>query len=145
MRLNEELYFEITAEGKRESVERFASFILSGELDDFFDVSDDYIVYDDNFDSASPDEKVSFVFTNDEYGVSIDSLNPEDFLDVFCKGSMGIFLSGTLYDIDDEEYSFISHEDDVSFTNTKNISEFNDELDAKAYEEELEAKEDYEE
>ena len=145
MRLNEELYFEITVEGKKEALIRFASYLLSGELDDFFDVSDDYIVYDDDFNAVSFEEKSSFIFTNDEYGVSIDTLDPEDFLDAFCKGSHGLFVNGTLYDIDDEEYSFISPEDDTGYTNTKNINEFNDELDAKAYEEEQEAKEDYEE
>ena len=49
MILYEELYFEITLTGKKSDLKKFVSYIKSGELDDFFDFSADYISYDDEF------------------------------------------------------------------------------------------------
>ena len=36
MRLHEELYFEINAEGDRQSIDKFVAYMTSGVLDDFF-------------------------------------------------------------------------------------------------------------
>ena len=128
MILHDEIYFEITLEGTADALHRFKSFALSGVFDDFFDVSDDYIIYEDN---ASEDGKSTIVFTNDEYGVEIDRFDVEEFLDVFCKGAEALFVNGCIYDIDDEEFRFISHEGDSSYTDAKH-ARFNDELDEAA-------------
>ena len=37
MRLHDELYFEIHAAGNKSDVQRFVEFLLSGDLDDFFE------------------------------------------------------------------------------------------------------------
>ncbi len=141
--LHDEIYFEITLEGEKEQITRFASYALSGVLDDFFEISDEYLVYDDYYENAGENDVVTLIFTNDEYGIETDSFDPEEFLDVFCKGAQKLYVSGCIYDIDDEEYRFVSHEGDSSFTNVKNITKFNDELDEEAEREEREADDDY--
>lgn len=141
MKLHEELYFEITAEGEKNAIEKFAAFITSGELDDFFEFSDDYIIYSDNYESESPFGKVIITLANDDFGIEIDSLDPEEFLDALCSGGKNILIHGHLYDIDDEEYRFISHVGDSSYINSEKI-EFNDELDEEACREEREEIED---
>ena len=67
MKLHEELYFEITAEADRETVDKFVAFVTSGELDDFFEFTSDYIIYSDNYNSASYGENVSVTLANDDY------------------------------------------------------------------------------
>jgi hypothetical protein len=136
MRLHDELYFEITAEGSRAELDRFSAFLTSGVLDDYFEVSEDYIIPDDDYDSAMESEKTTLVFSNDEYAIEIDSFDPESFLEILCKGGKNLYLTGQLFDCDDTEYRFISNEGDSSFVDADKIDLFNDELDAKALEEE---------
>ncbi len=143
MKLHEELYFEITAEADRETVDKFVAFVTSGELDDFFEFTSDYIIYSDNYNSASYGENVSVTLANDDYGIEIDSFNPEDFLDALCSGGKNLFIHGNLYDIDNEEYRFVSHVGDTSYDNSDDI-EFTDELDDEARREESLADDDYE-
>ena len=142
MRLNEELYFEFTAEGSKTDVERFISYVCSGVLDDYFEISEDMITYSDNFDDNMPGEPVSATVSNDDYGIEISSLNPESVLEVICAGGAPVFIHGHLYDIDDEDYAFISHEGDSSFVNVEDI-EYKDELDIEAYKEELDERDNY--
>lgn len=129
MKLCEELYFEITVEGRREALRRFASYLTSGELDDFFEISENYICYGDDFyeDNGNPDS--SLVFTNDDLGIEIDSFDPEEFLDALCRVTVDLDVMGHLYDIDDEEYSFQSLRGDVGYTNQRSIDHFNEESD----------------
>ena len=61
MTLYEELFFEITVRGKKADLKKFASYVKSGELDDFFEFSSDFISYADNFDDAEPDEESEIV------------------------------------------------------------------------------------
>ena len=136
MRLHDELYFEITAEGSRAELDRFSSFLTSGVLDDFFEISEDYIIPDDDYDSTLDSQKTSFVFSNDEYAIEIDSFDPEAFLEIFCKGGKNLHLSGQFFDSDDTEFRFVSNESDSSFIDADKIDLFNDELDARALEEE---------
>lgn len=136
MTLYEELYFEITVTGTKAGLKKFVKYLKSGELEDFFDVSDDYIVYDDDYAATDDNGETGFTFTNDDLGIEIDECNPEDFLDIFCKASRELEISGRLYDLDDEEYVFTSERGSASYVNSKKIKRFNDELDAKAYEEE---------
>ena len=142
MKLHDELYFEITAEGTKSEIEKFASFITSGELDDFFELSDDYLIFSDNYDYASGFEAVSVTVSNDDYGIEIDSLNPEDFLDVLCSAGKNVTIHGHLFDVDDEEYNFVSDVGSASFINTEDI-DFADELDQEARREEI-SDDDYE-
>ena len=131
MKLHEELYFDFTAEGAKSDVKKFVSFITSGELDDFFELTDDLISYSDNYSFASDSEKVSITVSNDDYGFEIDSLNPEEFLEVLCAGGRSLYIHGNLFDIDDEEYRFVSHAGDAYFINSDKI-EYSDELDEEA-------------
>ena len=141
MKLHEELYFEITAEGDKNELQKFISYITSGELDDYFEFSSDFIVYDDNFYSASYGDTASITISNDDFGIEIEDFDPEDFLESLCKGGKAISLWGHLYDIDDEEYRFTSPAGDPCYTNAAKINKFNDELDEEAYKEEQAADE----
>ena len=103
MTLCEELYFEITLSGTKSELKKFVSYLKSGELDDFFEVSSDYIHYDDEFDSTDNDKETSFIFSNDDYGIEIDEFDTDEFLEVFCKAAKPLDVEGRLFDVDDEE------------------------------------------
>lgn len=137
MTLCEELYFEITLSGTKSELKKIVSYLKSGELDDFFEVSSDYIHYDDEFDSVESDKEASFIFSNDDYGIEIDEFDTDEFLEVFCKATKALDVEGRLFDVDDEEYSFISSKGDSYYVNAKKTTKFNDELDEKAYEEDM--------
>ena len=136
MKLYEELYFDITVSGEKAALRRFSDFLLSGALDDFLEISDDYIIFADNYATASDGEQTSFAFTNDDMGISIDELDPEDFLEALCHASRSVEIRGNLYDLDDGEYSFVSALGDTDFLNSRANLRFNDELDEQALEEE---------
>ena len=131
MKLHEELYFEITVEGVKSDVVKFIDYVRSGELDDFFDFSSQYIVYDDNYAISSDIGQVSVSLSNDNYGIEIDSFDPEEFLDALCSGGKNVTIHGNIFDIYDEEYRFISNAGESSYINTDKI-DFSDELDDEA-------------
>ena len=131
MKLHEELYFEITVEGAKSDVVKFIDYVKSGELDDFFDFSSQYIVYDDNYAISSDIGQVSVSLSNDNYGIEIDSFDPEEFLDALCSGGKMVTIHGNVFDIYDEEYRFISNAGESSYINTDKI-DFSDELDDEA-------------
>ena len=131
MKLHEELYFEITVEGAKSDVVKFIDYVKSGELDDFFDFSSQYIVYDDNYAISSDIGQVSVSLSNDNYGIEIDSFDPEEFLDALCSGGKMVTIHGNIFDIYDEEYRFISNAGESSYINTDSI-DFSDELDDEA-------------
>ena len=135
MILCEEIYFEITLKGERSEVKKFARFLKSGELDDFFEVSSDFISYSDEDEEDA--DKLTMIFSNDDFGIECDELDTEDFLDLFCKAARNLDVSGHLYDINDQEYSFISEAGSGDYRNARSIDRFNDELDEAAYNEEL--------
>lgn len=137
MTLCEELYFEVTLTGSKSELKKFVSYLKSGELDDFFEITSDYIHYDDEFDSADSDHETSIIFSNDDYGIEIDEFDTDEFLEVFCKAAKSLDVSGRLFDIDDEDYEFVSAEGDSYYVNAKRTTKFNDELDEKAYEEDM--------
>ena len=138
MTLCEELFFEIKLSGKKSELKKFVSFLKSGELDDFFEITSEYIDYDDTYHDASDDQETSVSFVNEEYGIEIEEFDTDEFLDVFCKAGANLDIEGRLFDIDDEEYSFISAMGDTYYVNSKNAKRFNDELDEAAYKEEQE-------
>lgn len=137
MTLCEELYFEITLTGTKSELKKFVSFLKSGELDDFFEVTSDYINYDDEFEGALPEQETSIIFSNDDMGIEIDEFDTDEFLEVFCKAARRLDVEGRLFDIDDEEYEFVSEAGDSYYLNAKRTQKFNDELDEKAYEEDM--------
>ena len=135
MTLCEELYFEITLTGAKTDLKKFISYLKSGELDDFFEFTSDYINYDDEFDGALPEQETSVILSNDDYGIDIDEFDTDEFLEVFCKAAKALDVEGRLFEIDDEEYEFTSAKGDSYYLNAKRTIKFNDELDEKAYEE----------
>lgn len=137
MTLCEELYFEITLTGAKTDLKRFVSYLKSGELDDFFEFTSDYISYDDEYEGAEPEQETSITISNDDYGIEIDEFDTDEFLEVFCKAAKTLDVEGRLFDIDDEEYEFTSAKGDSYYLNAKRTIRFNDELDEKAYEEDL--------
>jgi len=137
MTLCEELYFEITLTGAKSELKKIVSFLRSGELDEFFEISSEYISYDDEYDTTPPEGETSVIFSNDDYGIEIDEFDTDEFLEVLCKAAKSLDVRGTLYDIDDEEYSFISEKGDSYYLNAKRTSMFNDELDERAREEDM--------
>ena len=138
MTLCEELYFEINLTGTKSELKKFVSYLKSGELDEFFEITSDYINYDDEYATAEDDKETSIIFSNDDYGVEIDEFDTDEFLEVFCKAAKALEVNGRLFDIDDEEYEFISAKGDSYYVNAKRTNtRFNDELDEKAYEEDM--------
>lgn len=136
MTLYDELYFEIELRGAKTELKKFVRFLKSGDLDDFFEISGDFIAYDDDFTEVDESAETGIVFTNDDLGVDVDEFNPEDFLDVFCKAAKNLDVTGHFYDIEDEEYSFTSAVGDSGFVSGKAPKRFHDELDEEAYREE---------
>ncbi|MBR2965450.1 MAG: hypothetical protein IKC34_02740 [Clostridia bacterium] len=129
MLLCEELYFEITLTGAKSEIKKLISFLKTGGLDDFFEFSADYISYDDEFDTTENEGKTSVVLANDDYGIEIDELDTDDFLDVFCRAAKNLEVVGSLYDADEDEYRFVSDAGESYYLNSDRISRFNEDLD----------------
>lgn len=125
MTLCEELYFEITLTGTRPELKKFISFLRSGELDEFFEFSSEYINYDDGFNDVSDSEKTSVVLSTDDYGIEIDELDTDEFLEIFCRAAKNILVVGQLYDIDDEEFNFVSEAGEDYYVNSRDVKHFN--------------------
>jgi hypothetical protein len=133
MTLYDELYFEITFHGDSSEIKKIASFIKSGDLDEFFENAGEYIVQND---TAEGTEKATLVFSTDDYGIEIDEFEAFDFLDVICRAAKNLYVSGSIYDVDEDEYEFVSPEGDSYYMNARKAITYNDELDEVAREEE---------
>ncbi len=129
MTLYEELYFEITLTGAKSELKKLVSFLKSGELEDFFEFSAEYISYDDDFDSKDSSDETSITLSNDDYGIEIEEFDTDEFLDVFCRAAKNLYIEGHIYDIDDEEYRFISEAGDSYYTNANSVRRFNEDDD----------------
>ena len=138
MTLYEELFFEITVRGKKADLKKFASFLKSGELDEFFEISSEYIIYDDNYADVDDEGDSEIIFTTDDYGIEIDEFEVDEFLELLCKAGKNLDLYGCIYDIDEEEYNFSSEKVDSYYINTRKAMKYNDELDEIAVGEESE-------
>lgn len=136
MILYEEIYFEINFSGVKSELKKMVKFLKSGELDDFFEVTSDYICYADEYKDADDSEESEFTFTNDDLGIETDEFDTDDFLDLICKAGRKLEISGHIYDISDDEYSFTSEKGDDEFVNSNQNKKFNDELDEAAENEE---------
>lgn len=138
MTLWDELYFEITLHGAKSELRKFVNFLKSGELDDFFEITSDYIIYDDNYSAADDAAESEIIFTNDDYGIEIEEFDTDEFLEIFCKAAKSLDVYGTLYDGDDGEFHFTSASGDSYYINSRKAVRFNDELDEVAYDEDRE-------
>lgn len=136
MTLWDELYFEITMKGAKSELKKVVSFLKSGELDDFFEMSSDYIIYDDGYALCDDAADSEVIFTNDDYGVEIEEFDVDDFLEIFCKAAKNLDVYGTLSDMDGEEFKFESEKNNSYYINSRKAMRFNDELDEVMYDEE---------
>jgi hypothetical protein len=136
MTLYEEIYFDITVEGKKSDVKRLEKFLLGGGCDDFFEVHPEHISYSDEFADADESTNVRMFFS-DDLGIEIDELDTDEFLEIFCRAAASLDITGHIYDINDDEYSFRSEAGSNDFYNSKNVRIFNDELDDAARSEEV--------
>jgi len=134
MTLCEELYFEITLKGRKFDIDRFVTFLRSGELNEFFEFSMDYVFFADGYDDCDLFAETKVVLSNDDYGIEIESLVAEDFLDVFCRAAKALDVNGQLYDIDDEEIRFVSGYGSSYYLDLKHVTRFNEDEDEEAEE-----------
>lgn len=135
MTLYEEIYFNITLSGKKAELERFVSFLNGGGLDDFFEMDDSYVDYDDNYKSTSDEGDTYITFSNDDIGIEVDEFDVDEFLETLCRAARKLDVRGELYDVDEDDYRFISEANNSYYLNAKNINLFNDDLDTQAKEE----------
>lgn len=142
MTIWDELYFEITLHGTKSELRKFANFLKSGELDEFFEIDPDYIIYDDRFSETEDGAESEIIFTNDDYAVEIEEFDTHEFLEVFCHAAKNLDLYGFFTDGASDEFRFTSEKGDSYFINARDSIRFNDELDEVAYDEEKAAEED---
>ena len=140
MTLYDELYFEISAKGEKNEIKKLMRFLKSGELEDFFENAEEYINLDDNYEYAENTDNSELVFTNDEIGIEIEEFDTDEFVELFCKAAKNLDVRGTLYDSDDNEFSFVSPNGDAYYYNAR-LNNFNDELDEVRNDEEGEEEE----
>ena len=129
MTLYEELYFEIRVTGAKSEVNNFLNYLKSGEIDEFFEFSSDYINYDDDYATADANTEVTVIISNDDYGIEIDEFYTDEFLEVICKAGKRLYLKGQLFDADNEEYSFVSEVGNSYYTNALLVKNFNEDED----------------
>ena len=140
MILCDEFYFEITFTGAKAEIKKIAKFLKSGGLEEFFDFDDSYISFDDAYFDAADEEETWLTLSNDDYGIEIDEIDADELLEVICRAAKALHVSGSLYDINDEEYEFSSPAGDSDYTDSI-LSDFNDELDSYARDEEVDDEE----
>ena len=133
MTLCDELYFEITLQGTKSDLRQFATFLKSGGLDDFFEITSEYINYEDDYTNGELNSPATIIFSNDDYGIEIDEFDTDEFLEIFCRAAKSLFVQGVLYDADDEEYEFESAAGDSYYINAKR--RFSDLVDDEEFEE----------
>ena len=119
MTLCDELYFEIRLQGSKTELKDFVTFLKSGELDEFFEITSEYINYEDDYVNNIPGTLATIIFSNDDCGIEIDEFDTDEFLEIFCKAAKPLFVQGVLYDADDEEYEFESAAGDSYYINAK--------------------------
>lgn len=141
MTLYEELYFEIRATGAKSEVNNFINYLKSGEIDEFFEFSSDYINYDDDYATADANTEVTVIISNDDYGIEIDEFYTDEFLEVICKAGKRLYLKGQLFDADNEEYSFVSEIGNSYYTNALLVKNFNEDEDKPVEEDDEEEEE----
>jgi len=134
MILWDELYFEITLSGTRSELDKFIAFLNSGELDEYFEQSEDYLILDDKYEEAEDGECLELVFTNDDYPIEIEEVDADELLEIICKAAKNLELYGYVAD-GSSELRFTSAKGDSYYLNARDGVRFNDELDEVADEE----------
>ena len=129
MTLYDEIYFEITCTGAKSEIKKLADFLKAGGLDDFFEFSRDYLSYDDSYSTAEDAAETSLTLSTDDYGIEIEELDSDEFLDVLCRAARKLDVVGHIYDIDEEEYRFFSEPGDSYYLNADKVTKFNEDLD----------------
>ncbi len=129
MTLYEEIYFDIKLTGSKTELKKFVSFLRSGGLEDFFEFSSDYITYDDRFEEAESSEETYIIISNDDYGIEIEEFDTDEFLEILCRAGKSLDIEGQVYDIDDEEYSFVSDAGNSYYVNARLAKKFNEDED----------------
>lgn len=129
MTLYEEIFFEFNLTGIKADIIQFMNYIKSGELDDILEITSDHIFYDDDYDQAEMYQECHAVITNEEYGIEMDELDTDELLDELCKAGRKIDIRGTIYDIDNEEYQFISEAGNNYYINARDVRFNEDPLD----------------
>lgn len=129
MLLNDEIYFEITLTGSKTEIKKFSKFLKSGGLEDFFEYSDDFLSFDDSYFEVADEKETSMTFSTDDYGIELEELDTDEFLEVFCRAARALDVSGTLYDVNDEEYNFKSDAGQSYYIDKSKISFFNEDED----------------
>ncbi len=135
--------FEINITGEKSKVEKLVNFLKSGELDSFFEITDDFFLVDDDYETAAPDREVELSFSSDEFGIEVEEFDTSEFLEILCKAGKSLLIKGSFYNFDDDEVRFLSEAGDDYYTNNANVGIFNDELDMQARKEEAEESSDY--
>lgn len=129
MILCDEFYFEVTFTGAKAEIKKIAKFLKSGGLEEFFDFDDSYISYDDAYFDAADEEETWLTLSNDDYGIEIDEIDADELLEVLCRAAKALHVSGSLYDINDEEYDFVSKAGDSYHVDKRKESLFNEDED----------------
>ncbi len=137
MTIWDELYFEITLHAEKSELKKFVRFLKSGAIDDFIEVDNEYIIFDDNYDEVEDGEESELIFTNDDYAIEVDEFDVDEFLEAFCKGAKNIELYGYVSDGAGAELHFTSAKGDTYYVNSRKNMRFNDELDEVAFDEEV--------
>ena len=133
--------FEIRATGAKSEVNNFINYLKSGEIDEFFEFSSDYINYDDDYATADANTEVTVIISNDDYGIEIDEFYTDEFLEVICKAGKRLYLKGQLFDADNEDYSFVSEIGNSYYTNALLVKNFNEDEDKPVEEDDEEEEE----
>lgn len=142
MIFNDSVSFDITVNGEASDVRKFVDYLLSGTLDEFFPIDEEYLSFDDDFEEASDTDSISVLFSSDEFGVEVEEFDSDEFLEVICKAGKALYLSGSFYNFDDDEFRFVSYAGDPYYMNANKITDFNDELDREALREREEEEDD---
>ena len=97
MIFDESLCFEITVNGTNADVKKLVSAIKSGAFDDFFEFDEEMLSFDDDYDTAGPDEATSMLFSSEFCGVQFRILIAFELSATKLAGSpalLGLMLTG---------------------------------------------------
>lgn len=126
MIFSDSVCFDITISGEKKDVAKLVSYLKSGELDEFFEIDDDLLFFDDNYETSAPDSEVRVIFSSDEFGLEVDEFDADEFLEVLCKAGRALLLKGSFYNFDDDEIRFVSEAGDDYYTNEDSLGIFDD-------------------
>ena len=139
MVLWDEIYFDITLKGSKANISKMLEYLRSGDLDDFFEITEEHIYVDDSYRNATENEECEVIFANEDYGIETDRFDVDEFLEEFCMAAKKLEVYGNIYDCNDDEFSFISYAGDSSYVNSKKLVAVDDELDEIVEDEEKDA------